>query len=520
MEHTWECIVIGGGAAGLSAALVLGRARQRTLVIDAGEQSNLPAHGIGGLLGHDGRPPAELYAMGRTELEAYPSVTVHDGAVVGGRRDGDGFVLDLADGTSERANRVLLATGMDYRRPDVAGLDPFWARSVFHCPFCHGWEVRDQTLGVLDRGQSGLLRALLLREWSDDVTLFTDGPAQLDHHQLHQLHAAGVAIDERRVAALEGHGDALAAVAFTDGERRACAGLLAPVTLHQRSPLAEQLGATTIAGPIAADAIEVDASGHTGVPGLSAAGDTSITMPSVANAVAAGSTAAAMLVHGAVAERYGVDLHGPTEPDDLEAFWEAHYGARDRVWSGNPNAVLVDEVQRLAPGTALDLGCGEGGDALWLAAQGWRVTGVDVSATALERAAQEAEHRGLGDRIDWQHHDLGTSFPEGRFDLVCAFFLHSPVEIPREQVLRTAAGAVRPGGTLLIVGHGERPSWAPPLEGPEITLPTPAQVLADLDLRPEDWEDERLDDPQRAIDAPDGSPATIRDCVVRLRRRP
>jgi SAM-dependent methyltransferase len=377
-------------------------------------------------------------------------------------------------------------------------------------------------LGVLDRGQSGMLRALLLREWSDDVTLFTNGPSELDDHQINQLHGAEVTIEERLVVGLEGDGDALSAVVLADGERRDCAGLLVPVTLHQRSPLAEHLGATTIAGPIAADAIEVDASGHTGVPGLSAAGDTSITMPTVANAIAAGSTAAVMIVHGGVADRYGVDMHGPAGPADpaeLESFWEGHYGKHDRVWSGNPNAVLVDEAHALDPGTALDLGCGEGGDALWLAQQGWHVTGVDVSPTALERAAEEAEERGLGDRIDWQHHDLGTSFPEGTFDLVSAFFFHSPVEIPREHVLRTAAAAVRPGGTLLIVGHAERPSWAPPPEGHELPLPTPEQVLAALDLRLDEWEDERLDNPLRDIKAPDGSPATIRDSVVRLRRR-
>lgn len=210
------------------------------------------------------------------------------------------------------------------------------------------------------------------------------------------------------------------------------------------------------------------------------------------------------------------------DPEDLETFWEAHYGKAERVWSGNPNAVLVDEVGGLTPGTALDLGCGEGGDALWLAEQGWQVTGVDVSATALERASIEATARGLSDRIDWQRHDLGRSFPAGRFDLVSAFFFHSPVEIPRAEVLRSAAAAVRPGGTLLVVGHAERPSWAPPLDGPEHHLhhlPTPAEVLAELDLAPEEWEDERLDDPERAVTAPDGSPATIRDSVVRLRRR-
>src|SRR5258708_21001890 len=120
MDTTWDIIVVGAGAAGLSAALVLGRARQRTLVVDAGRQSNLVAHGIGGLLGQDTRPPADYYAAGSAEIAAYPSVELRAGEVVGGERDDDGnFALELADGSLERARPVLLATGMDYRYPEL-----------------------------------------------------------------------------------------------------------------------------------------------------------------------------------------------------------------------------------------------------------------------------------------------------------------------------------------------------------------------------------------------------------------
>jgi thioredoxin reductase len=303
MEETWDCIVVGAGAAGLSAGLVLGRARRRTLVVDAGEQSNLPAHGIGGLLGHDGRPPAEFYAAGREEISAYPSVELRSGEVVRGERGGDGFVLELADGSTEEARRVLLATGMEYRYPPLAGIAERWGRSVFHCPFCHGWEVRDRSLGVLDAGARGAQRAILLRAWSDDVTLLSDGPAGLDAEDADRLRAAGIAVDERPVAGLRGPGDTLTAVLFADGGERPCGGLLVPVTLHQRSELADQLGAARAEpGPLTADAIEVDAGFGSSVPGLSAAGDLIPQAQSVANAVAAGSTAAAMLVHGLMAE--------------------------------------------------------------------------------------------------------------------------------------------------------------------------------------------------------------------------
>lgn len=307
METPWDCIVVGAGAAGLSAALVLGRARQRTLVVDAGGPSNGVAHGIGGLLGHDGRPPAELYAAGRDELAVYPTVELRSGDVLAGERSDGGFVLELADGAREVTRRVLLASGMDYRFPPVPGIAERWGRSVFHCPFCHGWEVRDQLLGVLDRGARGAQRALLLRFWSEDVTLLTDGAAELDAEDVERLRVAGVDVDERHVVELRGPGSTLTAVAFAERVERPLGGLLVPVTMHQRSELGEQLGAAASGpGPVAFDAVEVDAMFHTSVPGLFAAGDVSSQMPSVASAVAAGSSAAAMIVHSLMAEAHGL----------------------------------------------------------------------------------------------------------------------------------------------------------------------------------------------------------------------
>jgi thioredoxin reductase len=303
MDTTWDCIVVGAGAAGLSAALTLGRARRRTLVVDAGGQSNLPSEGVHGLLGHDGRAPAELYALGRRELAAYPSVAVRAGEVVDGRPEDAGFVLELADGTRETTRRVLLATGADYRHADVPGARERWGTSVFHCPFCHGWEHRDRPLGVLASGPGGVHRALLLRAWSDDVTLLTDGPDGLGGADRARLAAAGVAIDERRVRELRGPGTELTSVAFADGTERPLGGLLAAVTLHQRGALAERLGARLAdPGVVAAGAIDVDAMAATSVAGVSAAGDAAEQRPAIANAVATGATAAAMLVAGLMTE--------------------------------------------------------------------------------------------------------------------------------------------------------------------------------------------------------------------------
>lgn len=313
MSLKWDCIVVGGGAAGLSAALVLGRARRRTLLIDSGEPSNLPAEGIGGLLGHDGRPPAELYALGRSELAAYPSVELRNGTVERGERVDGGFALELASDGRELTRRVILATGMDYRLPDIPGLAPLWGRSVFHCPFCHGWEMQDAALGVLGGGSGGLHRSLLLRGWSEDVVLLSDGPAELDPGDLERLSAAGIDVDERPVARLIAQDGALAAVEFADGSTRAREGLLVPVTLAQRSSLAAQLGSEPAEpGPIVVDALVVDRMFRTTAEGVSAAGDVSAQMQQVAGAISAGSLAAAGVVQGLMAEEHG--LEAPPAP--------------------------------------------------------------------------------------------------------------------------------------------------------------------------------------------------------------
>ena len=209
--------------------------------------------------------------------------------------------------------------------------------------------------------------------------------------------------------------------------------------------------------------------------------------------------------------------HHVGDDGDTERFWEEHYGRHERVWSGKPNPVLVDVVGSLPAGTALDLGCGEGGDAIWLAGLGWRVTAVDVSDTALDRASTEATRAGVADRIDFQRHDLSQTFPAGDYDLVSAQYLHSPIEFPRERVLQSAARAVAPGGLLLVVGHGSVMPWSWKTHS-HPRFPTPDEVLASLDLSPEQWRTEQLGSPEREATGPDGRTATVTDNVVAVRR--
>ena len=198
-----------------------------------------------------------------------------------------------------------------------------------------------------------------------------------------------------------------------------------------------------------------------------------------------------------------------------ERFWEGHYRGHERAWSGRVNPVLADVAGSLPAGTALDLGCGEGGDAIWLARLGWRVTAVDVSATALNRASVHAATAGVEACIDFQRNDLARTFPAGVFDLVSAQYLQSPVEFPRERVL-AAAQAVAPGGLLLAVTHASVAPWS--WADPNTRFPTPEEALAALELDPKPWRTERLGAPERQATGPNGESATVADNVIALRR--
>lgn len=275
----WECVVVGGGVAGLSAALPLARARRRILVLDRGGQSNRAADHIGGLLAQEGTPPDVLYARARDQLGLYPTVTFRDAEAVDARAEGNGFVLVLGDGSEVRTQAIVLTTGMDYVVPDVPGFHEHWGGAVFHCPFCHGWEVRDRRLVVYaeDAARSAQLAALL-RGWTDDVTV----------------------VDPGDVARLRADHGTVQALILHDGSEVACDGVLVHAPLRLRGQLHERLGLELTEHGVVA----IDAQAHTSVPGVYAAGDIAVAPQQVAVALGsghlAGVVAARELLLGAV----------------------------------------------------------------------------------------------------------------------------------------------------------------------------------------------------------------------------
>jgi thioredoxin reductase (NADPH) len=272
----FEALVVGGAAAGLSAALVLGRARVRTLVVDAGEPSNRSAPAIGGLLGQDSTSPARLYAAGREQLTELPAVDLRTD-VVTGIEPARAFRATLAGGETLTAGRVLIAGGMRYGVPDVPGLPELWGESAFMCPYCHGWEHRDQKIAILG-GAGAAHRVALLRSWTRDLVVLADGEPTDD--------LADVPIDERPVESV-----APGLVRFVDGGELEVDALHVVAPMAPRDGLVAGLGVKTTDSQQGTGVAVADKFGATSVPRVFAAGDAA-GAGNVAAAIATGSLAA------------------------------------------------------------------------------------------------------------------------------------------------------------------------------------------------------------------------------------
>ncbi|MCD2190934.1 bifunctional NAD(P)/FAD-dependent oxidoreductase/class I SAM-dependent methyltransferase [Actinomycetospora soli] len=516
MSENWDVIVVGGGAAGLAAGLTLARSRRRVLVADAGEPRNAPAGHMHNYLGREGTSPADLLADGRAEVESYGGVVRRGAVTSAAASEAGGFDVTLDDAGRHHARRLVLATGVVDELPEVEGLAARWGRDVLHCPYCHGWEVRDRRIGVLATSPLALHQVQLFRQWSEDVVLFANDALDLTGHGRDELAARGVEVVGGKATRLVvGTGsDALEAVELADKSTVPVDALAVATRVHARGEVAAMLGLPTVemrmGDVVVGEHVESDAQGLTAVPGVWAAGNVTDLRATVIVASAQGVSVAAAVNADLVAE--DVRLALMASRDGSPAFWERFYAERDQVWSGRVNPSVEATAAALTPGTALDLGAGEGGDALWLAARGWRVTATDVARSACDRIAARAGEL----PITAERHDLSETFPDGEFDLVAASYLHSPnVDFPRTAILRRAAAAVAPGGTLLVTGHGRLAPWS---WDPSLRLPTAPEVLASLALGPE-WEVVRADSPERVATGPDGQEAAVTDEIVEVRRR-
>ncbi len=416
---------------------------------------------------------------------------------------------------------MLAASGVVDELPDVPGLADRWGRDVLHCPYCHGWEVRDHAIAVLATSPLSAHQVLLFRQLSEDIVAVVADSVELADADLERFAALGVRVEHGTPQQLVVKDDRLVGLLLADGRVLERDAVVVASTPHVRADFLAPIGVTPqpfeMGGQVLGTVIPVEPTGATSVPGVYAAGNATDISATVVASAAHGMRVGAVInadlaaadADAAVAVQRGAMFEPPA--------WEERYGGDGHVWSGRVNPQLVAEAADLPPGRALDVGCGEGGDSVWLAQQGWRVTGVDFADAALTRTAAHAEEVGVADRVEVREVDVRTFDPgDERWDLVSSQFMHQPDD-GMVDVVRRLAAAVAPGGTLLVVGHHPRDMATGLRHGHFSHLFTPEDLLPALD---DEWEVEVCEPRLRQAPHPQtGEPLQVHDSVLRARRR-
>lgn len=520
LERHCDVAVIGGSAAGLAGALQLARQRRSVLVVDDNSPRNAPSAHMHGYLGHDGVDPGTLLAAGRDEVRRHGGEVLTGRVLTVTRRDDGRFRLALTGGHSLVARRVLAATGLTDLLPAIDGIAGQWGKGVVHCPFCHGFEVRDRRLVQIVTQPLGLHPTPLWRHLTDRLTVVLHDPTGIDEAALAPLRAAGVAIEIAEVARIVPGADGeVRGVELADGRLLPSDAVAVGPRFHARADVLEGVGLTSTAHPSGAgDFLTVDAFGATAVPGIYAAGNLTDPALQVLPAAAHGSQVGAMIASSLAGE----DLGDAARRSGEQADWEHRYSGPKRAWSANPNGSLVKEASDLAPGAALDVGTGEGADALWLAEHGWSVTATDISANALARVRAAAAERGLGVQLLRVDANDPDPYAGQVFNLVSLQY-GSFKRTPDQRGLRSLLDAVAPGGTLLVVHHDLTPASEPVDVATQTRMFDPLafvgvdEIAAALTAEPDAWQIECHETRPR----PPGAASThhVDDVVLRARRR-
>lgn len=472
-------------------------------------------------------PAGSLLALAFVALSVTPSLLPRPALLqgaIGGVAFAVGYLIGVAvtltDGDVLHTRALVVASGLTDDLPDVPGLAEHWGTGVLHCPYCHGWEFRDRRLGVLTTSPMSLHQAELVRQWSDDVTVFTAGAGELTPAQEHRLRSRGIRLVASPVVEVLGEGDTVIGARTVEGEAIPLDAIYTGGTARPHDTFLADLGLSREETP-SGNVLAVDPMGKTSSDRIWAIGNVVNPHANVPMSIAAGAVAGGMVNMALVTAEFDAASaieHGP-EVAPAE-YWEHRYRDAEGMWSGRVNVVVADIAADLPPGSALDLGCGEGADVLWLAERGWTATGIDISPTAIARAEDAARAAGISeDRARFLAADLADLAEGERYDLVTASFLQSPVELPRDEILRAATARVAPGGHLLLTSHAAAPPWATAHRGHEHRFPTPEGEIAALDLGADAWDTVIAEMRTRAVIGPDGDAAALDDTVVLLRRR-
>jgi thioredoxin reductase len=318
-DGRYDVVIVGGGPAGLSAALMLGRARRSVLVIDNGEPRNAPAAHMHGYLSRDGAPPGTLLAAGRDEVVGY-GVEIARGRAESATRNGAVFAVELDAGRTVRARRLLVASGIVDELPDVPGLAARWGRDVLHCPYCHGWEFRDQRIGVLATSPMSVHQALLFRQWTDRLTLLLHAAPPLDEQVTERLAARDITVVRGEVAGVEVAEDRLAGIRLATGELIPLDALAVAPRSVPRSSIVSGLGLEPSPHPSGmGEHIAADDSGLTRVPGVWVAGNLANPAANVLGAANAGAIAAGAINADLITEETDAVVRARRDPFSAES---------------------------------------------------------------------------------------------------------------------------------------------------------------------------------------------------------
>lgn len=291
MKEKFDVIIAGGSYAGLSAAMALGRALRKVLVIDGGKAANRFTPHSHNFITHDGRSPGEIAALARQQVDKYPTVKRMDGFVVRAGKEPLGFAVQLDSGETYHSRKLVFATGIIDRLPDIPGLSDCWGKSVLHCPYCHGYEVRNTKTGIIGNGDYAFEFGALISNWTPELSVFTNGASTLSPEQKAKLNSHGIQIIEHKIKTLRHEGGYVKGIEFENGESAALSALYTRPDFRQHCDVPEQLGCELTQEGY----IKTDASQQTTVAGVYACGDNVTRIRTVANAVAMGTTAGMMV---------------------------------------------------------------------------------------------------------------------------------------------------------------------------------------------------------------------------------
>jgi len=297
----FDTIIVGGSTAGLSAALYLGRFRYKVLIIDSQKPANRFSHASHSFFTRDGVSPAELVAIGKEQLSRYETISFQTGEATNIIPDGKQFEVILADGSRYSTRKVLLATGLKDTMPPITGIDQFWGSSIFHCPYCDGWEQRDQPIVIINRGKAALHISRLLRMLTANLTICSNGDPEMDSDQLAFLTNQGIPLVETVIERVEGDGREIKNIVFADGSNLACKAIFIAPTVSQHSGFAAQLGCEFMPN----GTVKIDENGRTSVKGIYAAGDTSSPSRQLIFAASQGAYAAIGINMDLIDEHFG-----------------------------------------------------------------------------------------------------------------------------------------------------------------------------------------------------------------------